>query len=90
MSYFGDDNTHGYPEPPPLSEFGPWMIHDGTPWDGTNRNITNDNSCVAIAKHPNGSVWLADTKLNLADQAPIYFTEVEWRSFTAALVEGRL
>jgi Domain of unknown function (DUF397) len=84
------NNKHGYPEPPPLAEFGPFMIHDGTQWDKTDRNATNDQSCVAVAHHPSGAVVLADTKLNLADQTPLYFTAKEWASFTAGIIEGRL
>ncbi|MBN1171073.1 MAG: DUF397 domain-containing protein [Micromonosporaceae bacterium] len=83
-------SRHNYPPPPPLTEFGEFRTHDGHIWDRTDANETIDNNCVAIARHPDGSVCLADTKQNLADQQPLFFTPVEWSAFEHALTEGRI
>jgi len=88
-SYF-TDNKHNYPEPPSLSEFGQFRIPNGAVWDRTNNNPTNDNGCVAVAQHPSGAVILADTKQNLDDQKPLYFTAAEWTAFVAGVREGRI
>jgi hypothetical protein len=88
-SYF-TDNKHNYPEPPPLSEFGPFHIPNGAVWDRSNNNPTNDNGCVAVAYHPSGAVVLADTKLNLDDQQPLYFTAPEWTAFLAGIRDGHI
>lgn len=90
MNSYYTDNSHGYAEPPPLSEFGEFRIPDGTVWDRTDRNSSHDNGCVAVAHHPSGAVVLADTKLNLADQAPLHFTSPEWAAFLASVREGRV
>lgn len=90
MSSYYTDNKHQYPEPPPLGEFGPFRIHDGSLWDSTDDNETNDNGCVAVAHHPSGAVVLADTKLNLEDQTPLHFTAKEWTAFVASVSEGRI
>jgi hypothetical protein len=86
MSY----SRHNYPDPPPLAEFGDFRTHDGHVWDRTDANETIDNNCVAVAYHPDGFVCLADTKHNLSDQSPLFFTPVEWASFTQAVREGRI
>lgn len=79
-----------YPDPPPLSEFGDFRTHDGYIWDQTDANDTIDNNCVAISRHPDGFVCLADTKQNLADQTPLFFTPIEWTAFEHAIREGRI
>lgn len=59
-------------------------------WDRTDANETIDNNCVAVARHPDGFVCLADTKQNLADQTPLFFTPIEWSAFEHAIREGRI
>lgn len=83
-------SRHDYPPPPPLAEFGEFRTHDGYVWDRTDVNATIDNNCVAIARHPDGSVCLADTKQNLVDQGPLFFTPIEWTAFERAIKEGRI
>ena len=83
-------DRHNYPPPPPLPEFGEFRTHDGFVWDQTDTNETIDNNCVAIARHPDGFVCLADTKQNLADQTLLFFTPVEWTAFEHAIREGRI
>jgi Domain of unknown function (DUF397) len=51
---------------------------------------TADQGCVAVAHHPDGWVALADTKIDLAGQAPLMFLPEEWRRFTDAVRAGRV
>lgn len=83
-------SRHNYPDPLSISEFGEFRTHDGHVWDQTDEGETYDNSCVAIAHHGDGWVCLADTKHNLADQTPLFFTPIEWSKFEQAIREGRL
>ncbi len=83
-------SRHNYPDPPPLAEFDEFRTHDGHVWDGTDANETIDNNCVALARHLDGFVCLADTKQNLADQTPLFFTPIEWTAFEHAIREGQI
>lgn len=81
---------------PNLEEFGEFRTPSGRPWNLTATPLsgggdgTNDQGCVAVAHHPNGWVALADTKVDLADQAPLLFLPEEWRQFVDAVRDGRI
>lgn len=81
---------------PNLDEFGEFRTASGRLWNlsatplSPGGESTNDQGCVAVAHHPDGSVILADTKLDLVDQAPMFFLRAEWSDFKDAIRENRV
>ncbi len=81
---------------PSLDEFGEFRTPNGRAWNlaatplSAGGDETNDQGCVAVARHPTGWVALADTKVDLADQTPLVFLPNEWRQFTDAVRDGRV
>jgi hypothetical protein len=82
--------------PPVLTEFGAFRTPSGRVWNLTATPLaeggdeTNDQGCVAVARHPTGWVALADTKIDLHAQTPLVFLPTEWRRFTEAVRDGRV
>ncbi|MCX5070852.1 hypothetical protein OOJ91_33950 [Micromonospora lupini] len=76
--------------------FGEFRIPSGRIWDGTATPLapggdsTNDQGCLAIAKHPDGRVMLADTKLPLDQQQPIILLSGEWADHVEGITSGRI
>jgi hypothetical protein len=81
---------------PNLHEFDEFRTPSGRVWDQAATPLsqggdeTNDQGCVAVAHHSAGWVALADTKVDLADQAPLVFLPNEWAQFTDAVRDGRV
>jgi hypothetical protein len=79
-----------------MTEFGAFHTPNGRVWNLTATPLspggdgTNDQGCVAVARHPSGWVALADTKVDLGAQTPLLFMPTEWRRFTEAVREGRV
>ena len=76
--------------------FGEFHIPSGRVWDGTatplapSGDSTNDQGCLAIARHTDGRVMLADTKLPLAGQQPIVLLAGEWADVVEGIKAGRI
>jgi hypothetical protein len=81
---------------PSLDEFDRFHTPSGRVWNlaatplSPGGEETADQGCVAVAHHPDGWVALADTKIDLAGQAPLMFLPEEWRRFTDAVRAGRV
>ncbi|WP_431976108.1 hypothetical protein [Micromonospora haikouensis] len=76
--------------------FGEFRIPSGRVWDGSptplsaSGDSTNDQGCLAIARHPDGRVMLADTKLPLDGQQPIVLLPGEWADVVDGIKSGRI
>jgi hypothetical protein len=59
-----------------------WRIPSGAVWDGRAAKVGPDGSswdgnCVAVRRAEDGMYEVADTKVDLAEQQPLRFTESE-------------
>jgi len=81
---------------PDLADFGAFRTPSGRVWNLTATPLspggdqTNDQGCVAVARHASGWVALADTKTDLTAQTPLMFLPAEWEQFVTAVREGRV